>query len=619
MGKRVKAASSDEEDAESDTALKGTSKPRAKKARKVGIKEPEPEKDRPKKKRKSIFDYSSDEDEEEEEEVVIKPATKRVPKPPKPTQPRKAKDSGAAEDKDTGPAKSDNAAKPEKQKPAKPAPKPVEKGPISLSSDSETGDEQPRRRVSSKPAKTLSAVAAKQKPSTPKRTLPDPEEETIDFDSSDGDADSSKPVPKSSSAGDTLVSKPKPSASGEPKKRGITAFLVPFSQMAKPPSSQDQVERVPCTELWVDKYAPGRTKELAVHAKKVDEVREWVGGSLGRAGRRERRVSCFALVKPVVVDADGSRQPRIFFLTGPSGSGKTATVRAVCQELGVGISEWINPESESSRTELSIDTDSLSLRFSDFLRQASRFGSSGLDFVGSSLEPKDSTPTVILIEDIPNIASSPSLRAAFHASLLNYAQSSSRTPLILIASDVGSGWDDSERDSVITPRTVLPAQLRSSIAATITELKFNPVAHSLLVTMLKSLAEKERQGIGRSVTPEEIDVLASRSGGDLRCAINALQFMALLDTKVTSPDKGKKEKGRKKIEERVREAEKRVGQAVGNGRESTLPLFHALGKVLYNKSGCVRVVWLGVWLADCCFGQDERLATKSRARRNRHR
>lgn len=116
----------------------------------------------------------------------------------------------------------------------------------------------------------------------------------------------------------------------------------------------------------------------------------------------------------------------------------------------------------------------------------------------------------------------------------------------------------------------------------VSEIKFNPVAHSYLVKLINKVALAERNSIGRPLKWEEAEALAHRSGGDLRCAINALQFMAVMDESITSRSVGAQ---KKKQEDRIKDAEKVVNQNLGNGRETTLPLYHALGKCLYNKSG----------------------------------
>jgi hypothetical protein len=54
-------------------------------------------------------------------------------------------------------------------------------------------------------------------------------------------------------------------------------------------SSQDD-------QLWVDKYAPQTLQDLAVHKRKVDDVRRWLVDAFDEKGRSKHRVSpsiCF--------------------------------------------------------------------------------------------------------------------------------------------------------------------------------------------------------------------------------------------------------------------------------------------------------------------------------------
>ena len=48
--------------------------------------------------------------------------------------------------------------------------------------------------------------------------------------------------------------------------------------------------------LWVDKYAPQTLQDLAVHKRKVDDVRRWLVDAFDEKGRSKHRVSpsiCF--------------------------------------------------------------------------------------------------------------------------------------------------------------------------------------------------------------------------------------------------------------------------------------------------------------------------------------
>jgi len=76
-------------------------------------------------------------------------------------------------------------------------------------------------------------------------------------------------------------------------------------------------------ELWVDKYAPRSLAELAVHKKKVEDVKKWLEEKLMAP---KQTVGGWTLV-----------------LTGQTGVGKSATVKAIAADLGAELCEWTTP------------------------------------------------------------------------------------------------------------------------------------------------------------------------------------------------------------------------------------------------------------------------------------
>lgn len=130
---------------------------------------------------------------------------------------------------------------------------------------------------------------------------------------------------------------------------------------------------------WMEVFAPKTCDDLAVHAKKISAVKEWLQQSKIREGR-------------TVTAAIG-------LLTGPTGSGKTATLRVLAEEEQFFIQEWINPvEQEMIYTlgDQQYDSHYVSSQmnaFRSFLFKASRYR--------SLLQPVGHK-RLLLVEDLPN-------------------------------------------------------------------------------------------------------------------------------------------------------------------------------------------------------------------------
>jgi len=238
-----------------------------------------------------------------------------------------------------------------------------------------------------------------------------------------------------------------------------------------------------------DRYEPTTEEELAVHKRKVEDVRRWLieafdGGPSGKL-RKYRR---------------------ILALTGPAGTAKTTTVRVLARELGFDILEWRNgmderfsPGDDSGHDPEFSETmeyEGLADKFKTFLARASSYHSvftgpaqaahkpaqsqsqnmPGSLGPGSTARPvSDEQPAtqrqIILLEDLPNILHPPT-QSAVHDAFEAFASSSasSASPIVLVISDTGLRGEDSESDGMawkraketIDIRGVLPPGLLNS-------------------------------------------------------------------------------------------------------------------------------------------------------------
>ncbi|XP_053727565.1 cell cycle checkpoint protein RAD17 isoform X3 [Synchiropus splendidus] len=309
-------------------------------------------------------------------------------------------------------------------------------------------------------------------------------------------------------------------------------------------------------ESWVDRHHPSTKAELAVHKKKIEEVENWLSGHTS---------------KP---------KGGILLLTGPSGCGKTASIKVLCQEMGLRLQEWSNAtslESNHSSQEWRVEGFSASQQsqFKDFLLRANKY--SCLKMLG---DVGTQQAKLILVEDFPNVFYKQP--GSLHDVLRSFRKSS-RCPLVFVVSDSLSG-DSSSR--LLFPKEVLDELDISTIS-------FNPVAPTAMIKVLTRIYTLESgRGPGKmnALDPTVLESVCSGSSGDIRNAINNLQFCSLPDSRsekgprqkdrglssVSRPGRGKKRT--KPTKERLEE------QAIG-GKDACLFLFRALGKILHCKRG----------------------------------
>ncbi|CUA69879.1 Checkpoint protein rad17 [Schizosaccharomyces pombe 972h-] [Rhizoctonia solani] len=348
--------------------------------------------------------------------------------------------------------------------------------------------------------------------------------------------------------------------------------------------------------LWVDLHAPETRDTLAVHPRKVEDVRRWLDEALtgGPTGKLRK-------------------YRRILVLTGPSGSGKTATLQVLAKEFEAEVVEWYASSDEFS-TGGDYDYESATTKLVSFLERASVYESLSFNAISNTTSgstPKDdqkqpeSKHKILLLEDFPSL-SHPRVRSAFHAALVKFAEatpSSSATvsslsypPLVLIISDAGLRADDtspyssSHRDDVLDIRTVLPPALLGSHY--VTQIKFNPIATTFMRKALVSVISSHLSSISsniksktNSLPKETVDALIEAASGDIRSAITGVQFAFTAASRALPDGDGRKKlrpKGRGGAKGERDAALKAMFSTVTR-REQALALFHLLGKVFYNK------------------------------------
>ncbi|KAK5130672.1 hypothetical protein LTR08_001833 [Meristemomyces frigidus] len=323
---------------------------------------------------------------------------------------------------------------------------------------------------------------------------------------------------------------------------------------------------------WIEQFAPVDLSELAVHKRKVADVRQWLDVAINGARRK------------------------VLVLKGAAGTGKTTTLRLLAPELGVHVCEWRNPAGADLTSEGSLSNTE---QFEEFIRIAGK--SAGLTLVsGTNASTKpvgvpvfddpgtgDNRKQLLLIEEFPNTFSrSSTALQSFRSTILQYVSSppityESATPIVMVISETLLSTNTAAADSFTAHRLLGPELVNHPY---VNMIEFNPVATTFLTKALETIVVKEARKSGRRKTPGPRVLKHLAETGDVRSAVSSLEFLCLRgddgDTWSSKVSFAKSKKA--KVEPAMTKAEEDVLKLITN-RESTLGIFHAVGRVVYNK------------------------------------
>ncbi|DBA75164.1 hypothetical protein WJX77_005220 [Trebouxia sp. C0004] len=363
---------------------------------------------------------------------------------------------------------------------------------------------------------------------------------------------------------------------------------VPRSNTAQPATSQISLQQE--SKLLVGSHVPKSSADLAVQKKKVGEVRDWLLADYG---------------------------PSLLLLSGPSGCGKTSTVRVLAAENGIELTEWTTPtptlwaEHVQQRAAGISGTYTSKLDdFEDFVSHA-KLGvlplrtanatepagnkdqiyracqgsfDGGKQYGGrpiSSQQPCVPAKKLLLIEDLPNFADAQQRQRL--ADLLGSIAGVAKCRVVITAT-VSTSQGGQDRASAASANQGLHKELLAAMnAAGAAHISFNPVTKAHMDKALQQACAES----GIQLPGDVVTGIADSASGDLRNGLQTLQLAAVglpLEGKGIKTSKAKAKRGKKsKAEAAVPVATATSGSTVSSGKDTGLALFHALGKILYNK------------------------------------
>jgi cell cycle checkpoint protein len=343
----------------------------------------------------------------------------------------------------------------------------------------------------------------------------------------------------------------------------------PRPRAQSPSATIDQQDHRP----WAERYGPSTLEELAIHKKKITDVQQWLDGSIS-----------------------GKLRQKLLVLKGPAGSGKTTTITLVAQALGLKATFWQNPGVVDVTTSGSVVT-----QFSDFLNRGGQYGSLAMD-TDNSISSKTASQ-LLVVEEFPPSSTRSSANDSVRSALLQYlaragsmsqplwmnnSMEQTTCPVVLIISETLLSSSTAFSHSFTAHRLLGPEILNHPAT---TAIDFNPVAQTFIHKALDLVVRKEARDSLRRRIPGAAVMQHLADMGDVRNAVNALEFLCVRSdansdwsgTVAKKPKKSTKDVAG--LTEMERESLKLVSQ-----RETTLDMFHAAGKVVYNKREDPRVL-----------------------------
>ncbi|CAD6443464.1 90ff8f1c-5d48-4058-8eae-330f7acfd536-CDS [Sclerotinia trifoliorum] len=375
---------------------------------------------------------------------------------------------------------------------------------------------------------------------------------------------------------------------GQAAKRGVGKNVFTNSGAYTPSGSQRFVKPSQISSLesiiekedmrpWAERFGPNNLEELGVHKKKVTDVKTWLENVIG-----------------------GQMRQRLLILKGAAGTGKTTTIQLLAKDMGCDILEWRNPVGSVASSD---GFQSIAAQFAEFMGRGGKFGQLDLFsddnadiLVKPEVKPLDRRKQIILVEEFPNtFTRSSSTLQSFRSAILQYlafntpplsmaynseAKNDPITPVVMIVSETLLTTTSASADS-FTAHRLLGAEILQHPGVGVIE--FNAIAPTILAKALEVVIQKESRKSGRRKTPGPQVLKRLGEVGDIRSAIGSLEFMCLRGDVDDWGGKVVFGKGKKISKDTLLTKMEEDSLELITRREASLGIFHAVGKVVYNK------------------------------------
>lgn len=282
-------------------------------------------------------------------------------------------------------------------------------------------------------------------------------------------------------------------------------------------------------ECWVDAWRPRTAAELAVSVVKQREVRRVLGAALD------------------VARPPSPARPALVLLSGPPGCGKTALVRVLAAELRCDVLEYADAPNASARGIDALPKARAPSRLDAFcawLVAAGRCCDLPLAASGQQQQQqRRQRRRLLLLEDLPFVTSEQS--GVFRACIEAHMCRAGACPLVAVVDEQDAFCGGSGGSAAAGVLQRLASTHPGGVAVAV---------HAVTDRRMTAVLQRLACAHGLALAPAALAAAVRDAHGDVRSALNALQFAAC----GTGTDAG-----------------------AGTGaRDAALSVFHAVGRVL---------------------------------------